>query len=112
MTEQKPAEQYNVIPNVEVLGLGERLHHPADGGNGQTPTAPTIDEQSRQTAMARAMVENEKRQRIIACAKEMDDMTEAICKKYHCQVKFMELREGGQTTRIWLQPVVVDEQGQ
>ena len=101
--EQKPAEQYNVIPNAEML------IQPAEGGNGQTPAAPTIDEQSRQTAMARAMVENEKRQRIIACAKEMDDMTEAICKKYRCQVKFMELREGGQTTRIWLQPVAVDE---
>jgi len=100
MTEQKPTEQYNVIPNAEVLGLGEALPHSA---------TPTIDEQSRQNAMARAMVENEKRQRIIACAKEIDDATESICKKYRCQVKFMELREGGQTTRIWLQPVAVDE---
>jgi ATP-dependent protease ClpP protease subunit len=100
MTEQKPAEQYNVIPNAEML------IHPAEGGNGQTPT---IDEQSRQTAMARAMIENEKQARVQACAAEIDKALTEILRRNKCAAKFMELREGGQTTRIWLQPVAVDE---
>jgi hypothetical protein len=104
--EQKPAEQYNVIPNAEVLGLGERVPHPSEGGNGQMPT---IDDQSRQTAMARAMIENEKQARVQACAAEIDKAIAAILVKHKCAAKFMELREGGQTTRIWLQPVAVDE---
>lgn len=102
--EQKPSEQYNVIPNAEML------IRPADGGNGQAPVAPTIDEQSRQTAMARAMIENEKQSRVQACAAEIDKAIAAILVKHKCAAKFMELREGGQTTRIWLQPVAVDEQ--
>ena len=103
MTEQKPAEQYNVIPNAEML------IHPAEGGNGHAPAAPTIDEQSRQTAMARAMIENEKQARVQACAAEIDKAIAAILVRHKCAAKFMELREGGQTTRIWLQPVAVDE---
>jgi hypothetical protein len=101
--EQKPAEQYNVIPNMDILT------QPAEGGNGQTPAMPTIDEQSRQTAMARAMIENEKQRRVQACAAEIDAALTAILKRHKCAAKFMELREGGQTTRIWLQPVAVDE---
>ena len=100
MTEQKPAEQYNVIPNAEML------INPGEGGNGQTPT---IDEQSRQTAMARAMIENEKQARVQACAAEIDKALTEILRRNKCAAKFMELREGGQTTRIWLQPVAVDE---
>jgi len=100
MTEQKPAEQYNVIPNAEML------IHPAEGGNGQTPTS---DEQSRQTAMARAMIETEKQARVQACAAEIDKALTEILRRNKCAAKFMELREGGQTTRIWLQPVAVDE---
>jgi hypothetical protein len=86
------------------------LIHPAEGGNGHTTATPTIDEQSRQTAMARAMIENEKQARVQACAAEIDTALTAILRKHKCAAKFMELREGGQTTRIWLQPVAVDEQ--
>jgi len=103
MTEPKPSEQYGVIPHIDVLT------QTAEGGNGQTPAEPTIDEQSRQTAMARAMIENENRTRVQACGAEIEAAITAILKRHKCSAKFMELREGGQTTRIWLQPVAVDE---
>jgi len=105
MTEQKPGEQYEVVPNLDAV------IQPGIGGNGLQPTAPTIDEASKQLAMARMMLENQKRQREQQCGAEIDAALQAILKKYKCNAKFMELREGGQTTRIWLQPVALDEQG-
>jgi len=80
-------------------------------GDGQHAPEPTIDEASKQLAMARMMLDNQKRQREQQCGAEIDAALQTILKKYKCNAKFMELREGGQTTRIWLQPVALDEQG-
>lgn len=96
MTELRPADQYEVTPI-------------APGDNGQKPAEATIDESSRQAAMARAMLDNMKRQREQACGAEIDEVLTKILKRHNCSAKFMELREGGQTTRIWLQPVALDE---
>ena len=108
MTETKPDDRYDVVPNPAVLAPDSI---PPDG-NGQNPIEPTIDEQSKQLAMARIMLENQKRQREQACGAEIDAALSAILKRHKCSAKFMELREGGQTTRIWLQPVALDEQAQ
>ena len=96
MTELKPIEQYEVTPIL-----------PSD--NGQKRAEATIDEPSRQAAMARAMLDNMKRQREQACGAEIDKALTAILKKYNCNAQFRELRVGGQTTRIWIQPVALDE---
>ena len=105
MTELKPVDQYEVVPNLDAA------IQPSIGGNGLQPAAQMIDEASKQLAMARMMLENQKRQREQQCCAEIDAALQAILKKYRCNAKFMELREGGQTTRIWLQPVALDEQG-
>ncbi len=96
MTEPKPVQQYEVAAKLP-------------GGNGDQPNAPLIDDESKRLAMAKAMLENQKRQREQQCGAEIDAAITAILKKHKCAAKFMELREGGQTTRIWLQPVAVDE---
>ena len=106
MPEPKPGERYEVVPNMDALKPD------AESGNGQHAPEPTIDEQSKQLAMARMMLENQKRQREQACGAEIDAALSAILKRHKCNAKFMELREGGQTTRIWLQPVAMDEQAQ
>lgn len=96
MIESKPVQQYEVV---------------ADSGNGKKDVPDglaTIDEQSRQAAMAKAMVKNEKRQREQRCGEEIDAAIMAILKRHKCNAKFCELRENGQTTRIWLQPVALD----
>jgi hypothetical protein len=105
MTEQKPGEQYEVVPNLDAV------IQPGIGGDGLQPATPMIDEASKQLAMARMMLDNQKRQREQQCGAEIDAALQAILKKYKCNAKFMELREGGQTTRIWLQPVALDEPG-
>lgn len=105
--ESKPGERYEVVPNMGVLTK------PADpGGNGkQVPDGlATIDEQSRQAAMAKAMIENDKRRREQACGEEINRALVEICKKHHCQLHFMELRQDGTATKIWVQPIFVDEQ--
>ena len=86
MTEPKPVEQYAAL----------ELEH-------------TIDEQSRQEAMAKALIDNRKRQREQACSAEIDATVVEILKRHKCAIKFMEIREGGQTTKMWLQPVAMDD---
>lgn len=95
----------------EVLVTGDATIaiEPPTNGNGNQPTEATIDEQSKQTAVARAMIENEKRAREQRCGMEIDNALTAILKRHHCAAKFCELREGGQSVRIWLQPVALDE---
>jgi len=73
------------------------------------PPMPTIDDESKRIAMAKAMVDNQRRRREQECGAEIDAAVNSILAKHHCQAKFMELREGGQTTRIWIQPVAVDD---
>lgn len=90
--------------------LGQQYETGAIPPEGAAPSGPpTIDEQSRQAAMARAMVANEKRQREQQCGLEIDKAIAEILKRHKCQVHFMELRQDGGTSRIWLQPVAVDE---
>ena len=116
MTETKPGERYEVVPNMAALAPDSI---PPDG-NGQNPIEPTIDEQSKQLAMARMMLDNQKRQREQACNTEIDAALTAILKKHKCIVKFVEQREsypspdGQQTTRSrsWLQSVALDEPAQ
>jgi len=96
MTEIRPGEQYAVTPIL-----------PSD--NGQKPSEATIDEPSRQAAMMHAALENMKRQREQACGQEIYKALTAILKKYNCNAQFRELRVGGQTTQIWIQPVALDE---
>jgi hypothetical protein len=95
---EKPNQQYQA----------EAVAPTAPDGNGKTPDL-TIDEQSRQEAMANAISENAKRRRVQACANEIEKAVAEILKKYKCGSKFMELREDGQTTRIWIQPVALNE---
>ncbi len=104
MTELKPIEQYEVVPNMDALTKAA-----APDGDGQQPAAPTIDQQSKQAAMAKAMLENMKRQKEAACGEEINRAITEICKRHHCQVRFMELRQDGEPVKIWVQPVLVDE---
>jgi len=103
--EPKPAERYEVTPTVNALAQ--------PGGNGKLSTPDglaTIDEQSRQAAMARAMIENEKREREQRCGAEISSAIEAICKRNRCKLSFMELRQDGGLNKMWIQPVAQDEQ--
>lgn len=109
MTELKPVEQY------EITAIPPKGALPSDSDNGKHSVPDglaTIDESSRRAAMARAIVENEKKAREQQCGAEIDAAITAILKKFKCAAKFCELREGGQTVRIWLQPVAVDEASQ
>ncbi len=106
MTESKPGEQYEATSDIDATV------YPGIGDNGLQPATPMIDEASKQLAMARMMLDNQKRQREQQCGAEIDAALQAILKRYRCNAKFMELREGGQTTRIGLQPVALDEQAQ
>lgn len=94
--EPKPLQQYEVVATPI--------------GDGQKPSEATIDDESKRLALAKAMIENQKRAREQQCGAEIDAAIQEILKRYKCTAKFMELREGGQTTRIWLQPVALDEQ--
>lgn len=85
----------------------ETVASPPEGAAPNGP--PTIDEQSRQAAMARAMVANEKRQREQQCGLEINNAIAEILKRHRCEAHYMELRQDGGTNRIWLQPVAVDE---
>jgi len=76
------------------------------------PVAPAQtqpDPAFTKAAEARLMVEQERRAREMRCGQEIDGAIQAISKRHNCTMKFMELREGGQTMRIWLQPVAQDE---
>ena len=59
--------------------------------------------------MAKAMLDNIKRMKEQACGEEINAAIMAICKRHKCQVHFMELRQDGKATKIWVQPVLVDE---
>ncbi len=107
MPEPKPTEQYEVVPNMDVLTQPAVPAVP--DGNGQQPTALTIDQQSKQAAMAKAMLENMKRQKEAACGEEINRAITEICKKHKCLVRFMELRQDGEPVKIWVQPVLMDE---
>jgi len=69
---------------------------------------PVADDEQKRIAMAQAMLENQKRKREAECGAEINAALDAIMKKHKCQARFMELRENGQTTRIWIQPIALD----
>lgn len=98
MPEPKPVEQYEVTPI-----------SPNDG-NGQKSGDPTIDERSRQTAMMKAAIENEIAQREQLCAAEIKGAIEALAKKHHCIIKFIESRDiaENRTVGISIQPVAME----
>ena len=109
MTEQGSASHRLLEKEIDRLSGEILLDSPLGTMIEDTPAR--IDEKSKQLAMARMMLDNQKRAREQQCGAEIDAALQAILKKYKCNAKFMELREGGQTTRIWLQPVALDEQG-
>lgn len=104
MTEPKPGQQYEVVPNMDALTK------PTDtGGNGQQPAVPpTIDEQSRQKAMARAMLENDMVAREQTCADEIKETIAKIAERHGCVVQFIETRINGQVAEIGLRSVAVE----
>lgn len=104
MTEQKPVEQYNVIPNMDVLTK------PVEGNNGHAPATPTIDEQSRQEAMGKAMFENGLTRREQTCGAEINTAVQAILAKYRCVVTFIEQRDvvANRVMRVSLQPIAIE----
>ena len=71
------------------------------------PTQP--DEAFTQAARAKMLVDAERKAREQRCGQEIDVALTEILKRNRCIAKFMELREGGNTTRIWLQPMAQDE---
>ena len=73
----------------------------------QEPTQP--DEAFTQAARARLLVDAEKKAREQRCGQEIDAAVTEIARRNRCAIKFMELREGGNTVRLWLQPVAQDE---
>ena len=80
--EPKPTEQYVATPD--------------DNGKQPVPDGlATIDEQSRQVAMARAMLENSIAQREQQCGAEIQAAVETIAKKHHCVISIIETRDVG-----------------
>jgi len=74
---EKPAQQYEATAQ----------------GNGNQPAAPLIDEQSKQVAIARAMLENSLMQREQQCGAEIQAAVEAISKKHRCTISIIETRD-------------------
>lgn len=94
MTEPKPAQQY------------ETVAAPPEGAAPNGP--PTIDEQSRQKAMARAMLENDMTVREQACADEIKETIAKIAERHGCIVQFIETRINGQVAEIGFRSVAVE----
>ena len=72
----------------------------------QEPIQP--DKAFQKAAQMRLLVENEMRERGERCKHEVDVALAEILKRNRCKLSIMEVRENGQTTRLWLQPVAVD----
>jgi hypothetical protein len=85
MIEQKPGEQYTAIPR-EVTPI-------LPSGNGEKPTEPTIDDESKRFAMAQAAMENQLRQREAQCEAEIGEILQSIGRKFRCDIRIMETRD-------------------